>query len=201
MGDSTDKPASLADRLDQLRGRVLNASKVSFEVKIQTSGNGVGTVSRTPYAESYNKGQVVSLIARAESGSKFVRWMNDASGSHPICNVRMDSDKLVLAEFSLGEIKQAQVETKPVSPQMFSLNIKNIGPGKGYVSRMPEAESYSEGEIVSLTAHADNGSKFVRWMNDAKGTDLLTKVEINSAKFVFAEFVLSEPSATQKKSR
>ncbi len=55
------------------------------------------------------------------------------------------------------------------------------------MSRMPEAESYSEGEIVSLTAHADNGSKFVRWMNDAKGTDLLTKVEINSAKFVFAE--------------
>ncbi len=83
MGYSTDKPASLADRLDQLRARALNASKVSFEVKIQTSGNGVGTVSRTPYAESYNKGQVVSLIARAESGSKFVRWMNDASGSHP----------------------------------------------------------------------------------------------------------------------
>ena len=51
MGDSTDKPASLGDRLVQLRTKVLNSPMASYELNNQTTGKGVGKVSRSPDAE------------------------------------------------------------------------------------------------------------------------------------------------------
>lgn len=120
MGDSPDKPSSLADRLPQLRRRVLGSSREVYELKIQIAGNGFGTVRRVPDAESYDKGQVVSLTAIPENGSRFVRWLNNATGSHPVCNLRMDSDKWVFAEFTLvgttPELERTESMTLDTSP-------------------------------------------------------------------------------------
>ena len=141
--------------------------------------------------KSYDQGQVVSLVAKAETGSRFVRWMNNATGSHPSFNIRMDSDKWVFAEFELIDFNQLEVEIAPLPrTKLFELEVKNTGTGNGRVVISPIAISYHDGEVVSLGAQPSTGSRFVRWMNGASGTNLTCEVEMNSPKLVFAEFEL-----------
>lgn len=93
-------------------------------MKVKTTGTGAGTVTHRPEfgsgltthnlgVENYLKGTVVKLIANAQPGSEFARWTGDVNGSHFVCNVRMNSDKLVTAEFVAEDIpvRQKDVST------------------------------------------------------------------------------------------
>ena len=103
-----NKLTSYLDRLTQKKARMESPQAVAYVLKITITGTGVGTVSYSPDTNSFINGQVVSLTAKAQAGSKFVRWTGDITGSHSVCNIRMDSTKLVVAEFISSDFRAEQ---------------------------------------------------------------------------------------------
>jgi len=79
-----------------------------FTLNITKTGTGTGTVNTTPPPDQpgpppmYTKGTVVILAAVPDTGSTFVGWSGDASGTGTATSVTMDSNKSVIATFDLG---------------------------------------------------------------------------------------------------
>lgn len=103
-----NKLTSTLDDLTQQNARMESPQAVDYVLKITITGTGVGTVSYSPDTNSFINGQVVSLTAKAQAGSKFIRWTGDITGSHSVCNIRMDSTKLVVAEFMSADFRAEQ---------------------------------------------------------------------------------------------
>lgn len=217
MSDSEEKLANLLRK--HLAGNVdqkASQTQISYELEVKTTGKGVGTVTRNPDAESYAQGEVVFLTANAKPGSKFIRWINDATGSHPVCNLRMDRAKLVYVEFGLADLttevgnKLEQIETRIptdistcavvmdsaksvaeefVALDSFTLTVATHGTGSGTVLRSVDAAAYVQNSNVSLVAIAGEGSIFNGWGGDAKGLDAVCTISIHSHMHITAEFV------------
>ena len=166
------------DSLTQQTARVESIEPVAYPMKITTTGTGSGIVIRSPDADSYIDGQVIFLTAKAQAGSKFVRWTGDVMSEHFVCNVRMNGDMSILAEFS--------------RPKYFELIAVPIGTGSGFITRSYEAEEYANGNIVALTAQASAGSKFKCWHGDASGQNATCTLTIDSDKTISAEFIKLE---------
>ena len=91
---------ALGTKSQLLSNYVNEPAKKSFTLNVTITGSGSGTISRTPHSEGYEKGQVVLLVANADPGSKFVGWKGDLQSGHRACNLRMNSDASVSAEFA-----------------------------------------------------------------------------------------------------
>ena len=90
-----------------------------FNLDIYEFGNGGGKIIRIPDEKKYIEGYNVALTAVANEDSIFIGWKVDVIESSPICNIRMDSAKIVTAEFALRKF--------------FLLQIKTIGTGQGTI--------------------------------------------------------------------
>ena len=148
-----------------------------FPLAVNRVGNGLGTVTRDPNAESYEKNTVVRLLASAANGSRFAGWAGNVSSDITVCRVTMDSAKNVDAEFVLIEY--------------YVLTTHTSGSGRGTIKRSLDAESYREGSTVTLTACAEDGSIFNGWQGDASAMGIQTSctVVMNSSKNITAEFL------------
>jgi hypothetical protein len=62
-------------------------------------GSGSVTCNGTGCATSYRQGETLTVAASASSGYRFSSWGGSCSGSGP-CSITMDSDKVVIANFS-----------------------------------------------------------------------------------------------------
>ena len=74
---------------------------LKFPLTLKKCGSGEGTVTRNPHADTYNEGCEVILRARPDERSRFVGWHGDAKHVSVSCTVLMNSQKTVIAEFSL----------------------------------------------------------------------------------------------------
>jgi hypothetical protein len=146
-----------------------------FSIATTTIGVGYGAVLRSPDADNYFFGSSVTLTAQASAGSKFVGWRGDATGRGATCTVSMNSSKNVSAEF-------APLES-------YLLSALSIGTGSGNIERSLVAEQYVEGDLVTLIARANTGSKFKCWHGDASGRGSKCEVTMDSSKEISAEFV------------
>jgi Protein of unknown function (DUF1566)/Divergent InlB B-repeat domain len=70
----------------------------------------------------------------------------------------------------------------------FSLAVSRSGTGSGSVVRDIKAYDYPFGKIVSLTALAAEGSKFIAWKGDAIGSNAICAIRMDSSKTVSAVF-------------
>ena len=87
-----------------------SASSVTYALTVWKSGTGNGTVSSEPGGidcgsaclASYGSGTGVTLTASPSQGSIFIRWSGACSGTESTCQVSMEAEHLVMAEFSGG---------------------------------------------------------------------------------------------------
>lgn len=88
--------------------------KVTLTVNV--AGDGTGTVTfdsaagdSAEGATEHDKGTVVTLVATATGGSTFVGWSGDCTGLATTCQVTMDSDKDVSANFDPAPPAEVQL--------------------------------------------------------------------------------------------
>jgi hypothetical protein len=142
-----------------------------FKLSVTKSGTGSGTVTSIPAgincgedcSEVYEEATVVTLEAKADSGSTFTGWSGACTGTGP-CKVTMSEAKSVTAEF-----------TKEVSGPVFhKLTISVTGNGSvsantGTISGCTSAGGsscegeYEQGAKVTLSETPGEGSLFAGW--------------------------------------
>jgi len=156
--------------------------------KLSVSVNGSGAISSSPSgidcttncSNDYAEGSQVSLTASAQKGYTFKNWTGDCSGSSQ-CTITMNSAAQVQAVFEQN------------ATQFYQLSVNVTG--SGTVASTPSgiscgndcAQSYEEGEQVSLVATPSEGFEFVGWGESCTGTSNCNVV-LSQNKSVSAEF-------------
>ncbi|MGC9451381.1 MAG: InlB B-repeat-containing protein [Oceanipulchritudo sp.] len=106
-----------------------------------------GSVTRSPDQASYAFGTEVTLTAVATDGYIFAGWTGDVNGLENPVTVAVTADLHVTATFV---------------PAALGLKI-TVEAENGTVLVDPLKEGYAEGEVVTLTAVADEGYRFDGW--------------------------------------
>jgi hypothetical protein len=89
---------SLVEALvDDFAVQVVECESPAYTLTVYVEGS--GTVSRYPDQPTYELGDVVLLVAEADSGWAFDHWSGDLEGSDNPAQIVMDSDKVVTAHF------------------------------------------------------------------------------------------------------
>jgi Divergent InlB B-repeat domain len=184
---------------DGQKGLLASTLTPPVDLTVSKSGTGSGAISSTPAAidcgltcgASFAAGTSVTLSETPETGSAFVGWSGDCTGTGT-CAVMMDQARSVTAEFDLV-------------PE--GLMVTTSGAGSGAVTSAPGgiscgstcAHSYAYGTSVTLTAVAAAGSSFVGWSGDCAGTGGCM-IAMSQARSVTANFDLVPQALTVSKS-
>ena len=159
----------------------------TYALTVTRAGNGTGLVTSdvggiscgAACTAAYTSGTSVTLTAVGTSGSTFVGWGGDCTGTMATCVVAMSQVRNVTATFSIG------VQT---------LTVAVAGNGTGTVTSSPAAIScaptctstFALGAMVVLMANATSGT-FAGWTGDCTGTGTCT-VTMDRARKVTATF-------------
>jgi uncharacterized repeat protein (TIGR02543 family) len=142
---------------------------ITYTIATNTLPTAGGTVAG---GGTYTEGTVVTLTASPSVGYVFTGWSGDASGTSSSTTVTMNSNKNVIANFSLITYTLS-TSSNPVAGGTVT--------GSG---------TYNAGYLANLTATANSGYVFTGWSGDASGTSSSTTVTMNSNKNVTANFAL-----------
>ncbi len=141
---------------------------------LTTNVSGSGSVSRNPNAASYSAGTVVTLTANPAAGFRFSGWSGDLTGSASPTTITMSANRTVTATFT------------PITPGPFTLSVSVTG--SGTVSRSPNQATYPAGTVVTLSATAGAGFRFVNWSGDLAGVANPVTITMNANRSVVANF-------------
>ena len=123
--------------------------KKTYTLAITLVGQGV--VTKNPDKPAYSHGEVIQLTAFPLEGCTFAGWSGGILSSENPVNITMNEDKSVTAIFE--DIPQ------------YVLTIEKTGNGKVTADPAPnESGKYTTGTEVTLTAVADAGWQFVKWV-------------------------------------
>jgi uncharacterized repeat protein (TIGR02543 family) len=149
------------------------SSKYSLTTSINNSEG--GTI--TPLgADWYDKDQVVSLSASANTGYTFTGWSGSIFGKDNPKSITMKGPKTVRANFKKNT---------------YSLTVKSEPAPGGSVVNSPKKFRYSHGEQITLTATPKEGYVFNGWGGDVSGSQNPMTVTVNNPMTVVATFTLS----------
>jgi uncharacterized repeat protein (TIGR02543 family) len=155
----------------------MNAAKsvtANFAIKTYaltvTAAN--GSVTKSPDANSFDSGTVVTLTAVPAAGYQFTGWSGGITGTTNPSSVTMNAAKSVTANFALKTY------------------VLSITAANGSVTKSPDANSYDSGTVVTLTAVPNAGYQFTGWSGGITGTTNPASVTMNAAKSVTANFTL-----------
>jgi uncharacterized repeat protein (TIGR02543 family) len=154
-----------------------------YTLTTSVSPTGAGTVSLNPAGGSYTAGTQVTLTATPNSGYVFSNWTGDLTGTTNPVTITMNSNKTVTAVFTQQQVQQYTLTTT-VSPA-----------NAGTISLNPPGGVYTAGQVVTITAQANSGYRFVNWSGDVTGTSNPTTVEMNANKTVTANFESTSDTA------
>ena len=159
-------------------------TEFNLNVTVEGSGNVISSPSGincgNDCEQSYPADSSILLTATPANGFEFVEWSGACTGSGA-CNIRMDKNQSVTAEFSA------------LPPQTQSLTVSVTG--NGNVVSSPTGincgndcfHEYQHGQNVTLTATPDDGFVFVGWGGDCSGTSSCS-VPMNTTRTATAEF-------------
>ena len=156
-------------------GRIVyfTVTDANFILTVDVDGN--GSVSVDPELNYYPLDSLVNLTANPNSGWSFSSWSGDISSSNNPESIIMNSDKSVTAHFIQNQ---------------YVLNVDIDG--NGTVIKEPNQEFYVYGDIVFLTAVANNDSMFNYWSGDIESNNTTETIIIDSNKIVTAHFIISQ---------
>jgi phospholipase C len=159
----------------------------SFQLSVQASGAGGGTISSTPTgincgqacSASFSSGTKVTLTATPAANSFFAGWSGGCSGTS-VCTLSLTQNTSVTANFSASPV----------------LTVSLSGTGTGSVTSNPSGincgqtcqANFNSGTSVTLTATADANSTFAGWSGGGcSGTSACT-VALSASQQVTATF-------------
>ena len=136
---------------------------------------GAGSVSADPSVPLYPFGTTIRLTAQPQPGNYFAQWGASASGTNNPLNFMVSTQSPSIAGIfsTLGGGKYA---------------LTVIENGRGNVLRSPLANTYTNGQTVTLTATPEAGQDFGGWSGDASGTDNPLFVTMNQSRIITANF-------------
>jgi len=146
-----------------------------FGTTLSTSVAGNGSISKIPDSSLYPYGSVVRLVAIPQTGNYFGVWGNAASGNvNPLSFTVTNANQTVSALFA------------PLGGGQAALTV--IPDGFGHVTESPQANVYSTGAGVTLTAVPDPGQSFIGWSGDASGSSNPLNITMTTSKVITASF-------------
>lgn len=125
---------------------------------LTTAANPVvgGTFTVSPNNPMYDAGTVVTLTATPAQDDEFLSWtIGTTTVNTTTTTVTMDANKTATANFK-STLPAAYVLTATANPT-----------NGGSITINPVKPTYSEGEIVTLTAVPATGYEFIKWSNNA----------------------------------
>lgn len=142
-----------------------------YSLTINNLGNGSGTVTKVPNQIFYASGSSVTVTAAANTGSAFIEWSGDLTGSVNPETIVMDGNKTVNATFTL-DIHDLTVNVT----------------GNGSVDLSPTGGSYNYGEVVTMTPQPAAGWTFSGWSGNLGGNSNPGFITMDGPKSVTATF-------------
>jgi hypothetical protein len=135
---------------------------VTYDLTVSSTDGGSVTTPEEGLHQ-YDEGEVVSLVAEADAGYRFVNWTGDVSAIADVnsatTTIAMNGHYSVAANFVA----------------VYDLTVSSTDGGS--VTTPEEGlHQYDEGEVVGLVAEADAGYAFVNWTGDVSAI-----VDANSA--------------------
>ncbi len=162
-GNAGRNPAhtAIVDYIFENRSRIDPEDGLPNQLTVNADGN--GTVSKSPSSDNYSCNAEVQVAATPADGWVFAGWSGALTGTQNPATITMDRGKTVTALFK---------------EKKFNLSLKAEGSVNGQTpgSTTPSVEGpYYEGQTVTLTATANAGYKFMKWI---VGTTEFTEAEI-----------------------
>lgn len=166
-------------------------NKTIYNLVINKGGAGAGLVSSSPAgincnaacsmaSYGYDAGTVVALTATQDANSVFTGWSGGGCSGTGTCNVTMDSEKTVTANFVKATYNVAVTVTGAGSVSADSGPISGCTSTGGTCSGL-----YDAGTTVTLT---ESGGTFLGWSGSCVGTSTTCMFTVNAAKLVTASF-------------
>jgi uncharacterized repeat protein (TIGR01451 family) len=164
---------------------------------VTTTGTGAGTVRSngtlidcpSDCGEIYPVGTPVTLVADPDARSQFVGWSGGGCSGTGNCNVTLNADTNVSAEFR-DAYRQLSVRVDSAGGATGTVRIEPPGADCSVTadSSVECVNTYDIGSPVTLTATPDAAWRFVGWGGgDCTGTDPCT-LTLTSDVMVFAAF-------------
>ena len=159
------------------------AESITYILTTAVGGGGGGTIDPPTGDHTYNKDDVVTVTATADTGYLFDYWVGCTSSTNS-CQVTMDGNKTVTAYFVVSHNLTVAVATD------------RGGPG-GNTSPAAGIHAYAENSTVPVTASANPGYTFSQWTGDCMGTDPdVCSVTMDADKAVTANFAINQYALT-----
>jgi uncharacterized repeat protein (TIGR02543 family) len=146
-----------------------------FGTTLSTTAAGAGAVVIEPPGGLYANGTTVRVTAIPQPGNYFGLWGNAASGSvNPLDFTISAPTQSIAAIFA------------PTPSGKATLTVLSSGAGRVNVS--PQANLYSIGEVVTLSATPNAGQRFLYWDRAASGTQNPLSLTMTESKVIQANF-------------
>jgi hypothetical protein len=152
MGDASGTNPQISVTMDRPK-----AVQAVFGTECKTSVLGLGTVARNFGAGLVPYGGVVRLTAIPQPGYYLALWGNAASSVVNPLDFTVTNANPTVGAFFL-----------PLGANQATLTVQEQG--AGVVVREPQANAYTKGQVVQLTAQPFPGQDFLGWAGDASGT-------------------------------
>ena len=151
---------------------------VTYELTMAVDPAGGGTTNPAVGVHPYEEGAVVTISATPNAGYEFDHWTGDvADPNSASTTVTMDGDKTVTAHFVL-------------LPVTYDLTMAVDPAGSGATDPAAGVHTYSEGEVVAITATPNAGYEFDHWTGAVADPNAAsTTVMMDGNKTITAHFV------------
>ena len=131
----------------------------SYALTLSRAGTGTGTVTISPTGTSFTAGTVVTLTATADASSTFAGWSGACSGTAATCQVTMNANTSVTANFTIKSytITASAGNGGTISPSgsvsvaYGSSKTFTITPKSGYKVRYIMIDNGNYGALTSYT--------------------------------------------------
>jgi len=143
-----------------LGARELGAQqKTDFVLKTTVKPIAGGNVAISPFKATYDAGDIVTLTAKPTTDYIFKSWSNGSTT--PTTSITMDTNKTVTANF------------KSTLPVAYVLTVIANPIEGGTIRINPDKQTYSEDEIVTLTAIPAAGNELKSW-SSGESAEIIT---------------------------
>ena len=184
ISDPRQNPVTFIMGDDPDNNRRITANFTSSDVRYSvtailepSSGGSVRLQPPQPSA-GYPVNQSVSVLAVAQTGYVFGRWMGDLAGPDNPRTILIREDKSITAIFN---------------PTVTMYSSPSEGGSVALEPAQP-ANGYAAGTEVTITAKAAKGYHFVSWQGDISGSKKSVSIAVDAPMTITAVFVGQSPS-------
>ncbi len=110
-GDATGTNTQVTVTMNSNKTVTARFEFIPLTLTVNINPTGGGTVTKNPNKSGYNKDEVVTLTAVPSTDYAFNEWTGDVTGTNPVVNVTMNSNKTVTANFiRIAGIKNVELD-------------------------------------------------------------------------------------------